>query len=59
MKLTEAIAELFVSGTPAQDGTVANEFRFSKSGSIVTMWIWDGTTWTGYALNSSSGGGGS
>jgi hypothetical protein len=57
MKLTEAIAELFVSGTPTQNGTVVNEFRFSQSGGVITMWVWGGTTWTGYALNGSGGGG--
>jgi hypothetical protein len=57
MKLTEATADLFVSGTPVQNGTVINEFRFSQSVGTITMWVWSGTAWVGYTLNGSGGGG--
>ncbi len=56
MKLTEAIAELFVSGVPAEEGAAVNEFRFSKAGGTITMWVWNGSFWESYSLNSDGGG---
>ena len=50
--LIQDTADLVVTGQPATNGTVVNEWRVQFGGNNACVgWLWNGSTWVGYPLS--------